>query len=79
MRANFDSALDARYALRDGQLWSVYLHPLPTLTRTDFESGLGQVLSLAHTFGTTFSSGEFRFGGGDAEPAPPEHGGEQTI
>ena len=79
MRANFDSALDARYALRDGQLWSVYLHPLPTLTRADFESGVGQVLSLAHTFGTTFSSTGFRFGGGDAEPAPLEPAGEQTI
>ena len=65
LQANFDTALDARYALRDGQLWSVFIHPLPTLTPSDFRGGVIQVLSLAHNFGTTYSSSGMRFGGGD--------------
>jgi len=80
LSANFDTALDARYATHGGQLWSVYLHPLPTLTRTDFDSGVLQVLTLAQTYGTTFSSTGFRFGDGDADIAPEdERGNEQTI
>lgn len=66
LQANFDSALDARYALAQDVIWSVFLHPLGSLTEADFTSGLVQVAVAAETFGTTFSSGAFVFGGGDS-------------
>ena len=66
MQANFDSALDARYAVARGVLWSVFLHPLATLDERDFVSGIAQVVNLAATFGSTFSSGALTFGGGDS-------------
>lgn len=66
MQANFESALDARYAIADHIVWGTYIHPLSPLTEDEFFSGLGQTLSLARTYGTTFSSGVFVFGGGDS-------------
>ena len=66
MQANFDSALDARYAVAKGVLWSAYLHPLSTLKADDFVSGLAQVVNLAATYGSTYSSGALTFGGGDS-------------
>jgi len=65
MQANFESALDARYAVAQNILWSTYIHPLSPLTDKQFLSGVGQTLSLVKTFGTTFSSGALTFGGGD--------------
>ena len=67
MQANFDSALDARYAVAKGVLWSAFLHPLSTLDQRDFVSGIGQVVNLAATYGSTYSSGALTFGGGDSE------------
>lgn len=66
MQANFDSALDARYAIGQGILWSTFLHRLSSLTVEDFLSGIGQSINIVKTFGTTFSSGEMTFGGGDS-------------
>lgn len=66
MQANFDSALDARYAIAQGQIWSTFIHPLTSLTQEDLISGLAQTVTLVQTFGTTFSSGKFVFGGGDS-------------
>ncbi len=31
MQANFDTALDARYAIAKGALWSTFIHPLSDL------------------------------------------------
>lgn len=66
MQANFDTALDARYAVGQGLVWSVFIHPLDSLTTRDFASGVLQTKSLADTFGTTFSSGALNYGGGDS-------------
>lgn len=66
MQANFDSALDARYAIAQGTLWSTFIHPLSSLTQDDFISGIAQTVTLVKTFGTTFTSGAFVFGGGDS-------------
>ncbi|MEO0966597.1 MAG: type III secretion system chaperone [Planctomycetota bacterium] len=71
MEANFDTALDARYAAWRGRLWSAFIHPLPTLTKEDFYSGVGQVVTLAATTGTTYSSSGLNFGG---EPAAEPEG-----
>lgn len=66
MQANFDTALDARYAVAQGQLWSTFMHRLTSLTQEDFVSALAQTVTLVKTFGTTFSSGAMSFGGGDS-------------
>lgn len=66
MQANFDSALDARYAIAQDLVWGTFIHPLGELTPAFFLSGVGQVINVAESFGTTFSSGMFVFGGGDS-------------
>ena len=66
LQANFDAVLDARYAIGSGQVWSIFVHPLSTLTDQDFLSGMAQTAVAAQTFGTTFTSGVFVFGGGDS-------------
>lgn len=66
MQANFDTALDARYAVAQGQVWSTFIHPLTSLTQDDFVSALAQTVTLVKTYGTTYSSGAMSFGGGDS-------------
>lgn len=66
MQANFDTALDARYAVARGYVWAAYLHPLKSLSDAEFLSGLGQTVNLARTFGKTYSSGGLSYGGGDS-------------
>jgi len=66
MQANFDSALDARYAVAQNLLWGTYIHSLTGLSEDEFISGLSQTLSIVQTFGTSFSSGTVVFGGGDS-------------
>jgi len=62
MISNFSLALDARYAVRDGILFSAYIHPLKELTEEQIKSAVRQVSSLAATFGTKYTSGEMAFG-----------------
>lgn len=66
LQANYDSALDARYAIGQGTLWGVFIHPLSSLTDKEFISGLGQAINLALNYGKTYSSGGLTFGGGDS-------------
>lgn len=66
--ANYHSALDARYAVTNGIVVALYVHPLSSLQTADFRSGLRQVAALAANYGTTYSSGELGFGP-TAEPA----------
>jgi len=66
LQANFDSALDARYAIAKGVLWSVFIHPLAALDDAELLAGLGQVVNLANTFGGDYTSGLLLFGGGDS-------------
>ncbi len=65
MQANFDSALDARDAVARGRLWSVYIHPLAALERDRLVSALAQAVTVAVSYGTTYSGGAMAFGGGD--------------
>ncbi len=62
LAANFHTALDARYAVTDGAVVAVYVHPLSTLQSDNFRSALRQVVSLAETFGSSYSSNELNFG-----------------
>ena len=61
LEANFDRALDGRYALYRGNLWSVYLHPLSPLTEKELASALDQVANLVKTYGSTYSSSQLQF------------------
>ena len=63
MEANFDRALDARYCLYDGYLWSAFIHPLAELSEEYLRSGLDQVVTLVLTYGTSYTSGALQFGG----------------
>ena len=66
LQANFDAVLDARYAIAQEQVWSVFIHPLSPLTEDQLVSGLVQVVVAARTFGTSYTSGALVFGGGDS-------------
>ncbi len=66
MQANFDSALDARYAIAQGQLWGTYIHPLSELSDDEFLTAIGESVNIVLTYGTSYSSGLLIFGGGDS-------------
>ncbi len=66
MQANFDTALDARYAIANDTLWATYIHPLSPLEKDQLISGLGQVVNAAKTYGTLYSGGLMQFNGGDS-------------
>ncbi len=66
MQANFDSTLDARYAIANGTLWAVFIHPLSPLKKDQLISGLAQTVNIANTYGTLYSGGAAEFGGGDS-------------
>lgn len=66
LTANFHSALDVKYALSKGVIWSVYIHPLKELSENEVVSALEQVVNASINFGTTFSSTEMIFAGGQA-------------
>ena len=63
LQANYDRALDAKYALSDGALWSAFTHPLKELTDEQFIGCVGQVATLADNFGSSYASGNLFFGG----------------
>ncbi len=63
LEANFNSALDAKYALRNQALWSVFTHPLAQLTDEQFMDCAAQVVNLANNFGSSYASSNLTFGG----------------
>lgn len=65
MQANFDRALDAKYALSSEVLWSVYAHPLKELTSAQAIDAMYQVKNLVNNYGSTYTSTDFVFGGDD--------------
>ena len=68
LEANFHSALDAKYALYNGYVVSVYTHPLRELREEQFIDAMRQVVNLTITFGSTFSSTDLIFGSPDESP-----------
>lgn len=64
LEANFDRALDARYALSRGYVWSAFIHPLSALTEDEFTDGVRQVVTLAENYGTSYTSTNLVFQGG---------------
>ncbi len=61
LQANYDRALDARYAMRGNELWAVVVHPLATLAPDDLPNFFDQVVLLVKNTGTTFASTELVF------------------
>ena len=64
-KGNFESALDARYAIAQGLVWSAFIHPLSSLTEAELISAMAQTFNTATTYGKSYSSGMFHFRGGD--------------
>ena len=64
LEANYDRALDAKYALRGREVWSVSVHPLATLAPDDFASIIDQVVRLVKNTGSTYASSDLVFGAG---------------
>ena len=67
MQANFDTALDSRYAIAKNIVWATYIHSLSTLHKRQFISAIGQTVNCAITYGSTYSSGLLAFQGGDSK------------
>ncbi len=77
LRANFDRALDAKYALRNKELWSVFMHPLSTIAPDDLGTFVDQVVRLVKNTGSTYASSELVFGVEDDERLDLEFEGDE--
>jgi hypothetical protein len=78
MEANFHTALDARYAISNDIVWSVFIHPLSDLSEKLFQSALEQTLYAAATFGKQYSSGALNFPKQEQTPAEEKPKAEET-
>ncbi len=79
MKANFHTALDVKYAISDGVLWSTFIHPLKELSEDQVADALAQVYNAAVTFGSSYSSTDLFFPGSEKEkPEPPQKGNKKT-
>jgi len=67
LEANFHTALDSKYSLYNGFVITVFTHPLKELTKDQLIDAMRQVVVLAETFGTTYTSTALIFGGGNKE------------
>jgi hypothetical protein len=67
LEANFSRALDAKYSLYQGLLWSSFTHPLQELTVEQLKDALKQVATLADRYGDTYSSSDLVFGNSGIE------------
>lgn len=79
LQANFDRALDAKYALRKKELWSVFMHPLSTVVPDDLGLYVDQVVRLVKNTGTTYASSDLIFGVSDDDRLDLEYEGEDEA
>jgi len=63
--ANFHTALDVKYAITDGVLWSVFIHPLKELSEDQVRDALSQVYYANVNFGTSYASTSLVFPGSE--------------
>ncbi len=63
--ANFHSALDVKYAISEGVLWSAYIHPLKELSEAQVKDAISQVYYANVNFGTTYASTSLIFPGSE--------------
>jgi len=64
LEANFDRALDAKYAIWRETVWATYVHPLSELTKHELQNAIRQVAALTRNYGSSYSSTEFQYGDG---------------
>ncbi len=76
LMANFHTALDVKYAVADGVLWSAFIHPLKELSDYQVKDAIAQVFSANMSFGSTFSSTNLVFPG--ARPEQDENPKEDS-
>lgn len=60
--ANYARALDAKFAIQDGVVWSLFNRPLVGLDRETFVDGADQVVTLRKNYGTSYRSTDLTFG-----------------
>lgn len=70
--ANFHSALDVKYAISEGIIWSAFIHPLRELSEKQVEDAISQVYYANTNFGTTYASTSLIFPGNKREEKPKE-------
>lgn len=70
--ANFHTALDVKYAVSDGVLWVVFIHPLKELSGHQVKDAVSQVYFANINFGTTFKSTSLAFPASTQNPTPKE-------
>ena len=46
LEANFDETQEARYAIHQGLIWTVFQHDGASLTESDFRSAIGRLISM---------------------------------
>ena len=61
LEANFHSALDVRYAMAEGYMWSAFIHPLGELTKDQVIDAIKQVYAAAVTYGSIYTSTDLNF------------------
>lgn len=69
LTANFHTVLDAKYAISDDYIWSIFVHPLRELTETQLEDAIKQVYYAGATFGTIYTSTDLYFPGSAGQKA----------
>ncbi len=69
LKANFHTALDAKYGMYEGFVVSVFTHPLAELRESQLIDALQQVVNLASSFGGSYSSSDLIFEDSGEEPA----------
>lgn len=73
LAANFHSALDVRYAVSNGVVWSAFIHPLRELSKGEVKSAISQVVNANLNFGTTYQSSGLFFNGGKSSEKKELH------
>lgn len=63
LSANYDRAIDAKFAIAKGYLWSLFTHPLRALSEEQFLDAVEQVKTLADNYGDSYSSCNFKYDG----------------
>ena len=61
MEANFDRALDAKYAIWRDAVWATFVHPLSELTKSELRNAIRQVANLRRNYGGSYSSTELLY------------------
>jgi len=69
LTANFHTVLDAKYAISDDYIWSIFVHPLRELTEAQLEDAIKQVYYAGATCVTIYTSTDLYFPGSAGQKA----------